>query len=306
MGKTPVLIDTDPGVDDAFAIMLMQTSGQHDIKALTVTAGNVGLKHTLPNTLGLCELIDLNVPVYQGADHPLLIDLKMADDVHGENGLGGFVFKNRNRKPAEETAWDAIARIAKAEKGQLEILSLGPPTNIALALLRYPEIKPLIRNIVIMGGATGTGNTDPYSEFNFWCDPHASQVLVESGIPMQLIGLNATRQALMTLENMAKVGGARPAVKAFIDYLTAFYVRSSRTFGYNNRMHIPDAVAAAVMIDPSIAVLDAAQVRIVTEQNSQQGRSVVDFHLADGRSANMDVATRIDGDAFARMMLLIQ
>lgn len=305
MHKIPIIIDTDPGVDDCFAIMLMQTSARHSIKALTVTAGNVGIRHTLRNTLGLCELIDLDAPVHAGADRPLIIPLQMADDVHGANGLGGYSFEQQNRQPEECTAWDAIAQIARSEAGQLEILSLGPPTNIALALLHYPEIKPLIRRIVVMGGTTGTGNTYPYSEFNFWCDPHAAQVVLESGIPLEMVGLNATRQALMNLDEMAQVGGIRPAVKRFIDYLTSFYVTTARTFGYGNRLHIPDAVAAAVMIKPEICTFKPARVRCVTEQNAQQGRSVVDFHQTDGLTSIIDVAVKIEPDEYKKMMFSI-
>jgi len=168
MIKNPVLIDTDPGIDDTFAIMLAKASVELDIKALTVTAGNVGLNNTLNNALGLCDLLNIDAPVYEGAEKPLIVELRDATEFHGESGLGGYTFKNTKKKPEKEYAWDAIYNIVKESKGNLTIIALGPLTNIAIALMKYPDLPKYVKRVVIMGGNFGDyGNCMPYSEFNF-------------------------------------------------------------------------------------------------------------------------------------------
>ena len=132
MNRYPVLIDTDPGVDDVFAIMLAKAADNLNIVGLTVTAGNVGIDHTLKNTLGLCDLINLDCPVFKGAEKPMLIQLQDAADIHGNNGLGGYEYTKITKKPEKEYAWDAIYKLAVQYKGQLSIIALGPLTNIAI------------------------------------------------------------------------------------------------------------------------------------------------------------------------------
>lgn len=299
MIKRKILIDTDPGVDDSFAILLAQTIEHFDICAVTVTAGNVGLKHTVRNGLGLLETMGLDVPVYGGASSPMLIKLREADDVHGNNGLGGYEFSGISKKAETMLAWDAIYEFACKYDGDLEILSLGPPTNIAIALSKYPTLASKIKKIVLMGGSIETGNTEPLSEFNFWCDPHATQIVLESGIDMDMVGLNATRTGFVPMEVMRSLVSKNEKINTLIQYLNEFYKGALKRFGYGDNLHIPDAVAAFAMAYPEHVVWQPMHVTCICDGGHLQGWTKVETR---GKRANMMVAISCDKDRFIEAM----
>lgn len=143
MKKTPIIIDTDPGIDDSIAIITLAGSDNVEIKAITTTHGNVGLEGTTENALKLCELLNLDCPVAKGANKPMIVPAKGASDVHGSNGLGGHILPDPVKKPEEKAAWDVIYNIAKEEKGELVLVALGPLTNIALTLMKYPDFAKI-------------------------------------------------------------------------------------------------------------------------------------------------------------------
>ena len=302
MLKRPVLIDTDPGVDDAFAIMLAQSFKSIDIVGLTVTSGNVSLNHTLRNTLGLCEAINMDVPVYKGATAPLVEQARYADEFHGNNGFGGYEFNEIKKQPESMPAWDAIRYYAEKYDGELEILSLGPPTNIAIALLKYPELNTMIKRIVFMGGSLTTGNTEPLSEFNFWCDPHATQVVFNSNISMQMVGLDVTRQGLLPLEDLKEIKSENPKFEHLLRYLSDFYAGISHRSGYGSNLHIPDAVAAFAFCYPEHCSWQPMNIKCITSTGRMQGWTKVDHCINTNAKPNVLAATSTNQAEFIKCM----
>lgn len=302
MTKYPILIDTDPGVDDTFAIMLAKAAENLNIVGLTVTAGNVGITYTLENTLGLCELIGLEAPVYKGAEKPMIIKLKDASDIHGNNGLGGYEYSNITKKVENEYAWDALYNLATQYEGELSVVALGPLTNIAIALLKYPDLPKYIKKLVIMGGASEWGNTEPYSEFNFWCDPHAAEIVLKSDINMQMIGLNATRQTFLTEKEVLSINSKDSKVEELLTHIRKFYLERLKQKGLSYLFHIPDAVAMAAFINPSIIEFEKYYVTCITDKGRTQGWSIVDTRNKFNKEPNIEVAMKVDKEEFLKMM----
>lgn len=296
MKKIPVLIDTDPGIDDAFAIMLAASSEELDIKALTVTAGNVGLNKTLINALGLCEILNIDVPVHRGAEKPIIAELKDASEYHGNSGLGGYVFRNIKKKVENEYAWDAIYKVAKENHGELTIITLGPLTNLAITLLKYPDLPKYVKRVVIMGGAFGVyGNCVPYSEFNFWIDPHAVNIVINSELNTEIYGLDTTRQTTMTADEFNLLKSEDKKIDELINHMRDF----------NRTSHLPDTVAVAAAIKPEIFTIKKETVVCSTNTGITQGWSIIDKRNKSGKEPNTYVALSVDKKEFLDLLLRI-
>ncbi|MBQ4093846.1 MAG: nucleoside hydrolase, partial [Oscillospiraceae bacterium] len=175
MSKRPIIIDVDPGNDDAQAIMLLSGSGLFDIRGICAVHGNVGLQHTAPNALYLAGLTGVDCPVCIGAENAILARKTRAEYAHGGNGLGGLEYTVDESKFSAIRPWDLMWQEAIACEGELEIFAVGPLTNVALAVLKYPELPKHVKRLIIMGGAATCGNMSAYGEFNIWQDPHALQ-----------------------------------------------------------------------------------------------------------------------------------
>lgn len=306
MLKYPVIIDTDPGVDDTFAIMMAKASPEFDIKALTVMAGNVDIGFTLNNALGLAELLGIDVPVYKGAEKPLIVEFKDASEYHGESGLGYYKLKEVNKKAENEYAWDGIYKLAKEHKGELSIIALGPLTNIAIALLKYPDLPKYIKRLVIMGGTFyGYGNTTPYSEFNFWCDPHAAEIVLQSDLKKQIIGLNTTKQVILEEEDMNMLSSKDSNIEELIRSMIQFSKDNIKVKQVSGSFHIPDAVALAAMIKPEIFEFENHYVTCVTDGGLTQGWSIVDDRNKLGRKPNADIALSVNKEEYFKLLLRI-
>lgn len=296
MKKVPVIIDTDPGIDDVFAIMLAASSEELDIKALTATAGNVGLNYTLNNVLGLCDLLNLDVPVYKGAERPLIVELRDASEFHGSSGLGGYKFSNIKKKVEKEYAWDAIYNVAKENQGELTIITLGPLTNLAISLLKYPDLPKFIKRVVIMGGAFGVyGNCNPYSEFNFWIDPHAVDIVINSELNTEVYGLDTTRQTTMSADEFKFLKSEDQKINELINHMR----------DYNTTSHLPDAVAVAATIKPEIFKMKKEIVVCSTNTGITQGWSIIDKRNKSGKEPNAIVAHSVDKEEFLKLLLRI-
>src|SRR4029077_10077404 len=189
-----VIIDTDPGVDDAFALLLAMRSPELKIEGITPVAGNVPLELTLPNALRMVEIAGrTDIPVAAGAKGPLLRRLVTAAYAHGENGLGGAVFPEPKIKPVAEPAAELTRQIIRKYPGEVTLLPVGPLTNIATALSIDSELAGMVKGIVMMGGSLSGGNITPAAEFNVYVDPEAARIVFQSGIPITMVGLDATR-----------------------------------------------------------------------------------------------------------------
>jgi len=248
-----VIIDTDPGVDDALALLLAMRSPELQIEAITPVAGNVPLDYTLPNALRMVEIAGrTDIPVAAGAKAPLLRRLVTAAQVHGENGLGGAVFPEPKTKPAPESAPDIIQKIVRKYPGEVTLIPIGPLTNIATALSADPELAGMIRGITIMGGSLSGGNITPSAEFNIYVDPEAARIVFQSGIPIHMVGLDVTRKTSLTEDHVRALESAQNPVSQAAGKIARNAIDHTRAQGYVIGPNMHDSLAVASFLDPSV------------------------------------------------------
>ena len=248
-----IIIDTDPGIDDALAIFLALRSPELKVEAITPVAGNVPLDLTLPNALRLVEIAGrTDVPVAAGASHPLVRRLVTAGHVHGVNGLAGVEFPEPKIKPVRETAPELIRRIVRENPGEITIVAVGPLTNVALALRADPELAGMIPAITIMGGSLSGGNITPAAEFNLYVDPEAARIVFDSNVPLTVVGLDVTRKCLVNEQHIKQLEAANnPVSQAAGKILRATYERM-RHGGEVTDIALHDALAVASLIDHDV------------------------------------------------------
>ncbi|MCY4464726.1 MAG: nucleoside hydrolase [Chloroflexi bacterium] len=251
----PFLIDTDAGSDDAVAIVMALRQPDVDVRAITTVAGNVPLGQALQNALYFVEFCAADVPVYAGADRPLLREFVSADWFHGADGLGdwGDRYVPRRTKAAPGHAVDAIIDLARATS-DLTIVTLGPLTNLALALRKAPDIVERVDRCVIMGGAACTnGNVTPAAEYNIWCDPEAAQIVFRSGLPIEMVGWEFSQGPFVL--SLADIEALRGLGSPFADFAIDSNIKGMRGYEVQTGeigISLPDGVAMAVAINPSI------------------------------------------------------
>ena len=248
-----VIIDTDPGVDDAFALLLAMRSPELKIEAITPVAGNVPLNLTLPNALRMVEIAGrTDIPVAAGASAPLLRRLVTATYAHGENGLGGVVFPEPKLAPATEPATELIRSIVRKYPHEVTLITLGPLTNIATALKTDLELAALIRGIVMMAGSLSGGNITPAAEFNVYVDPEAARIVFQSGIPLTMVGLDVTRHTSLTDEHVRLLQAANHPVSDAAAKIARQAIDNTRERGFLVGPNMHDSLAVAAFLDPSI------------------------------------------------------
>jgi len=248
-----VLIDTDPGVDDAFALLLAMRSPELKIEAITAVAGNVPLELTLPNALRMVEIAGrTDIPVAAGAKAPLLRRLVTAAYAHGENGLGGAVFPEPTIKPVAEPAAELIRSVIRRYPKEVTLITVGPLTNVAAALNGDPELASLIKGVVMMGGSLSGGNITPAAEFNIYVDPEAARIVFQSGIPLTMVGLDVTRRTSLTDEHVRLLEGAQNPVSQAAAKIARHAIDHNREQGFLVGPNMHDSLAVAAFLDPSI------------------------------------------------------
>ena len=301
MLKRPVIIDTDPGIDDTIAIMLANAHPELDIKAITPVTGNVPYKYTSENALRLVKYLGMNCTVTNGAANPLFIKGEDAGSVHGKGGLGGYELPPSDKK-LESYAWDVIKEEAIKADGELEIIALGPLTNIAITLLRYPEIKPLIRRIVCMGGSQYDGNVTPKAEFNFWIDPDAVDIVFRSGIPIVMCGLDGTEHAYLTIDELKDLQGRDTKIRDLFDHIMSFMIGRREAATDDDKLQtIYDAITIAYVLDPTIGKTEKHSVFVETK-GPNKGWTIIDRRNRAGNPLNVEVLTWADRNKFKNML----
>ena len=270
-----IILDTDPGIDDAMAIFLALRSPELKVEAITPVSGNVPLDLTLPNALRLVEIAGrTDIPVAAGASVPLVRRLVTATHAHGENGLGGVEFPAASIKPVKESATEIIRRIVRGSPGEISIVAIGPLTNVATALRADPELAAMIPAIVLMGGSLSGGNVTPAAEFNFYVDPEAALIVFHSGIPITMVGLDVTRKVQLREEHVAALeAGKNPASQAAGRIMRSTMERYRKT-GFPGGPTMHDPLAVASMIDPAVVTLQDYFVEIETSGEITAGESV--------------------------------
>jgi inosine-uridine nucleoside N-ribohydrolase len=292
---TKILIDCDPGHDDAIAILLALASPEVEVVGVTTVSGNQTLDKTTPNAIRVLELAGRgDVPVAAGAERPLVRERFVADYVHGETGMDGPALEPPRAQPVEQHAADFLAEhVAGAT-----LVPTGPLTNVALMLALHPDARP--DRIVLMGGAYGIGNVTPAAEFNIWADPEAARRVFESGLDVTMIGLDVTHKALFTAAHTARLGGR---VGGLVTELLAFYDRTHReTYGWDGSP-IHDAVAVAHVLGRGLVETLHRNVEIDTESELCRGRTVVDVWRRAGREPNAHVGVDIDAEGFLDLLV---
>jgi inosine-uridine nucleoside N-ribohydrolase len=270
-----IILDTDPGVDDAIAIFLALRSQELQVEAITAVSGNVPLALTLPNALRLVEITGrTDIPVASGAATPLVRRLVTAKYAHGNNGLGGVEFPESRLKPVSETAVELMCRMIHENPGEISIVAVGPLTNVATALISDPSLGPKIQSIVVMGGSLTGGNITPAAEFNFYVDPEAARIVFDSGVPLTMVGLNVTNRVQMHDEQIRVLEAAQnPVSQAAGKIMRATldrWMKERQLTGFG--MH--DPVTVAYLIDPTILTLKDYYVQVETSGELTAGESV--------------------------------
>jgi inosine-uridine nucleoside N-ribohydrolase len=296
---TPVILDCDPGHDDALAIMLAAADPRLNLLAITTVAGNQTLEKTTLNARRVCTIAGItDVPVAAGYDRPLVGDLKVADDIHGASGLDGPTFGEPTVPLAAEHAVELMRRLLLAHPEPVTLVPCGPLTNVAVLLRDHPEVRAQIREIVLMGGSTERGNITPYGEFNVAVDPEAADLVFRSGLPVTMCGLNVTHQARVTPDVVARLRAiGTDLADACVDLMTFFASTYERVFGLADPP-LHDPVAVARVIDPSL--VDCVRVPVAVELTGThtRGATVVDLHGKTGAPPNALVATRLDAPRY--------
>lgn len=300
---TLVILDCDPGHDDAVALLLALASQEIELLGVTTVSGNATVEQTTANAIRVLDHLGRNdIPVAAGADRPLVRRREVRLDHHGETGLDGADLPAAAREPRQEHAIDWIAGALTASHEPVTLVATGPLTNIALFFARYPELQSSLERIVLMGGAIGEGNLSPAAEFNMWVDPEAGARVFSSGLEKTMVGLDVTYRALMTEAHADRLAAAGRAGKLVAD-LYAFYsgVHAER-FG-RGRAPVHDACALAHVIDPTLIETHACGVRIDTGGELSRGRTNADRWNRMGWEPNCHVAVDIDAERFLELLV---
>jgi inosine-uridine nucleoside N-ribohydrolase len=292
----PIILDCDPGHDDAIALLLALASPEVELLGVTTVHGNQTLEKTTENALRVLELVGrTDVPVARGADRPLERTLAVAAHVHGESGLDGPELPAATASPVAQHAVEFMVEHVTPET---VLVPVGPLTNVADALAQ--GVRPA--RIVLMGGAIAEGNMTPAAEFNIWADPEAAQRVFHAGVPVTMIGLDVTHQALLTPAWVERFRGAGP-IGVFVAELVEFFkLFHERTYGWNGPP-VHDALALAQVFRPDLVRTEHRNVEVELDSELTRGRTVVDLWRRTEREPNADVGVAVDADAFLELLL---
>ncbi len=291
--RETIIIDTDPGQDDAVAILLaIAAADRLDLAGIVAVAGNVPIARTTANAIRICDLAGVPVPVWRGAAGPLVVEPETAEFVCGPDGLAGADLPPPSRAAEPGHGVDFLIRTLRAApERSVTLCPLGPLTNLALAFRLAPEIKVAVRRIVLMGGSVTLGNMTPAAEFNFHVDPHAAHVVFTAGLPIVMFGLNATLQALCAPDQIAGFAAMGTATGRAVHGMLA----RPRPGGLGSDGHpMHDPCVIAWLLWPELFTGRDCHVEIDTSDGPQRGRSTVDWNNRLKRPPNAHVIDRID------------
>ena len=298
MEKRKIILDCDPGHDDAVAIMMAAKHPKFDLLGVTIVAGNQTLAKTAFNALNVCQALGLDIPVYAGMGVPMVRKQIVAADIHGETGLDGPVFAPLSKKIEAEHAVQFIIDALMSSSGDITLVPTGPLTNIAMAMRLEPKIVPKIQEIVLMGGAYQLGNTTPAAEFNILADAEAGYVVFSSGVPVVMMGLDITNQVQcvpQTVARMEKINNK--ASKLFADMMNFVIKTQHAAFGFDGSpLHDPTCIAW--LIDPSCIELKDMHTEVEIRSEKCYGRTLCDYFGTTGNAPNSKVAVSINHEKF--------
>jgi inosine-uridine nucleoside N-ribohydrolase len=296
----PIIIDCDPGHDDAIALLLALASPEVELRGVTTVAGNQTLEKITRNALKVLELAGRpDIPVAAGADRPLRRTLRTAAHVHGESGLDGPALPEPTARAVDAHAADLLDELI--EPGVV-LVPTGPLTNVALLLERHPDVRDRLERIVWMGGAISEGNVTPAAEFNAFVDPEAAAIVFGSGIPVTMIGLDVTHKALFTRAHAERLRGTGAAGRVVAELSDFFQLFHERRYGMEGSP-IHDAMAVAHVIDPTLVTTLHCNIEIETKSQHCDGRTVVDRWLVTEGPRNAYAGIDVDADRFLELLV---
>ena len=301
----PIILDCDPGHDDAIAMVLALASPELDVKAITASAGNQTPDKTLRNVLRMLTLLGRqDIPVAGGARKPLMRELIIAENVHGESGLDGPALPEPDFTPQACTAVELMAKTLRESPQPVTIVATGPQTNVALLLNSHPELHDKIARIVLMGGAMVLGNWQPAAEFNIYVDPEAAEIVFQSGIPVVMAGLDVTHRAQihdMDIERFRQVGNTVATIVAeLLDFFMEYH--KDAKWGFTGApLHDPCTIAW--LLKPELFTSVERWVGVETQGKYTQGMTVVDYYFLTGKQPNTTVLLDIDRERFVDLLV---
>ncbi len=302
---TRIILDTDPGIDDALALLLALASPEVEIAAITTVSGNVGVDDTTQNALALLELAGrTDIPVARGSAQSLLRPSLYADYVHGSHGLGYLELPAPRTFPVERHAVDVIIDTIMQSPGEITLVPIGPLTNIALAVRREPRIAERVREVVIMGGALRVpGNTSPTAEFNIAVDPHAAHVVFHAGWPIKLVSLDTTLQVEMYRDQVDALAGSGSAITAAIKQMVDFFFEVFAPAYGIRAFHMHDPLCLAASFQPDLLSWEPAYVDVELHGSLTLGETVAYINSPDAPAPNMQIAFTVHADRFMQLFL---
>lgn len=298
-----VVLDCDPGHDDAIAILMLLADPGIRLDGISVVAGNQTLDKTVRNALTVLTVAGrTDVPVFAGMVRPMTRALVTAAHVHGESGLDGPTLPEPSVAASDTHAVDWLAQHLVACDEPIDVVATGPLSNLGMVLRRDPGVARKVRRLVVMGGAVAEGNITPSAEFNIYVDPEAARAVFEAGMPVTMVGLDVTHRAMLyraDIERLRAIGG--PVASMAADLLTFVSRFHHRQYGVDGTA-VHDACAVAALRQPDVLSTRSLRVDVETRGDVTDGRTVVDLWGVSGRDPNVDVALEIDRDAFVAML----
>lgn len=309
MEKRPFIIDCDPGIDDAVALFLAASREEFDIRAVTSVAGNVNIDLTTQNALDLCREAGLSTIVARGAAAPMLYPASDASFAHGVRGLGTVTLPASPQQEDPRHAWDVIYDEAVKAGGRLEIIALGPLTNLGILLTKYPDAARLIANLTIMGGSRIYGNQNAYGEYNLWADPTAADIVFRSGVPVDMVELETIFRAKLTSGDWGDLLACDHRIARLTGEIMRY--KTERGEGMQDLItaksddpspFLCDCMTVACVADPSIVAWKRCHVDIETEDGPSRGRTLVDFSPRPSGFRSCRVSMEVSREGFKRVM----
>lgn len=295
--RIPIILDGDPGHDDAIAWVLAQGCGLFDIRAVIAVGGNQTIEKTSYNGMRICTLIGLHAPFAKGCPYPFLTEQMNAPTFHGESGLDGPVMPEPDFEAEPVSGIELMARVLRESEEPVTIVSTGPLTDTAALLLAHPELKSKIARISMMGGGITLGNWTSAAEFNIVVDPEAADIVFKSGVPILMAGLDVTEKALVKPEDFRRIEALHNPVSDIVWQWLEFFFRAHKAIGFSGApLHDPCAVMA--LIHPEIFRIEDYYIQVETRGDYCKGATVADFYGVLGQKPNASCIMDVDREKF--------
>ncbi len=303
MERIPIILDTDPGVDDTTAIVMSLASEKLDVKGIVAVAGNVERRYTGDNVRNIVQCCGRqDVPIVLGEEKPMTRELVTASHIHGENGMGSLKLPLSDLPFVNESGVDFIYRTACENPGELRLVTIGPMTDAGMLIKKYPDVTSKLHSIIAMGGAMGVGNVTPAAEYNIYADPEAAKITFDSGIPVILIGLDVTVQTVVTREQNEAFKSIGNPVADLLSNLNTYLMDKESPFNKNGAiMH--DPLALSYLLEPSIFEMENYYIDVVCDNGKARGMTLVDKYRLSGKKPNVSVAVKADNKKFIKLLM---